>query len=374
MCQIFALIFPIRQDPSQPISPTNCPTVDLCCPVRDIGFLVSQILMFAVTALAGLWQSWSAFDNGHCDPGWLQPGQSCASLPSEPYAFLDFVFCNELTPWELAHLPLTPVEQQQQAKCGKALPIITLFTEIISSCPCQFLALADAWLATYFHGFDCFCGPVNGFFTNLGDLTNAITVSVVTLFRRINDLSYWQPFGVPSANSGPNQFNEHDTWTWEFFGPIADALCNTLVALTCFLDLLLPFCTVRVIIQVHGISHRVPIVIRRCPATGSSNRPLPGSLNLSSKLERWSKASLASSRWGPSVPIPGRHAPLDLLTTESLSTSWQTSLSASVLSPWMHSLQTRGSYVLYSILLRVRSQISAAVTMRIHSLESSLST
>jgi len=131
-----------------------------------------------------------------------------------------------------------------QAKCGKALPIILLFTEIISSCPCQFLALADAWLATYFHGFSCFCGPVNGFFTNFGDLTYAVTTSVVTLIRRINDISYWQPFGVPSPNSGPNQFNEHDTWTWEFFGPIADALCNTLVAATCFLDILLPFCTV----------------------------------------------------------------------------------------------------------------------------------
>lgn len=244
VCQIFALIFPIRQDPSQPISPTNCPTVDLCCPVRDVGFLVKDVLLFAVTALAGLWQSWSPADNGHCDPGWLQPGQSCSSLPQEPYAFLDFVFCNELTPWELANLPLTPVERQQQAKCGKALPIIALFTDIISTCPCQFLALADAWLATYFHGFDCFCGPTEGFFTNLGDLTNAITVSVVTLIRRINDLSYWQPFGVPSPNGGPNQFNEHDTWTWEFFGPIADSLCNTIVALTCFLDLLLPFCKV----------------------------------------------------------------------------------------------------------------------------------
>jgi len=200
--------------------------------------------MFAMTAISGLWQSWSAADNGHCDPGWLQPGQTCASLPSQPYAFTDFIFCNELTAWELAHLPLTPVEQQQQAKCGKALPIIALFTAIVSACPCEFLAIADAFMAMYFHGFDCFCGPVDGFFTNLGDLVNAITTSVVTLFRRINDLSYWQPFGVPSPNGGPNQFNEHSTWTWEFFGPIADALCNTLVASTCFLDILLPFCTV----------------------------------------------------------------------------------------------------------------------------------
>jgi hypothetical protein len=190
ICQIVSLIFPIRQDPAQPIGPNNCPTVDLCCPVRDTGYLVKDILMFTFTAIAGLWQSWSAADNGHCGPGWLQPGQSCSSLPTEPYAFLDFIFCNELTPWELANLPLTPVEQQQQAKCGKALPIIAQFTDIISSCPCQFLALADAWLATYFHGFDCFCGPVDGFFTNLGDLVNAVTTSVVTLIRRINDLRY----------------------------------------------------------------------------------------------------------------------------------------------------------------------------------------
>ena len=244
ICQVLALIFPIRQNPAQPIGPLNCPTVDLCCPIRDGGYLAADVIKFLITALSGLWQSWNAGDNGHCDPGWLQPGQSCDSLPSEPYAFLDFVFCNELTAWELANLPLTPVEQQQQAKCGKALPIIAQFTDIISACPCEFLALADAFLAMYFHGFDCFCGPIDGFFTNLGDLVNAIITSLVTLIRRSNDLTYWQPFGTPSPNGGPNQFNEHDTWTWEFFGPIADSLCNTLVASTCFLDILLPFCTV----------------------------------------------------------------------------------------------------------------------------------
>jgi hypothetical protein len=243
ICQIVALLFPIRQNPGAPISETNCPTVDLCCPIRDGGYLAKDILIFTITAIAGLWQSWDPAANGHCDPGWLQPGQSCSSLPQEPYAFLDFVFCNELTPWELAHLPLTPVEMQQQAKCGKALPIIALFVEIVSTCPCEFLALADAWLALYFHGWDCFCGPVDGFFTNFGQLVGAITTSIVTLVRRINDLSYWQPFGQPSPNGGPNQFNEHNTWTWEFFGPIFDTLCNTLVAGTCFLDILLPFCT-----------------------------------------------------------------------------------------------------------------------------------
>jgi len=281
ICQIFALIFPIRQDPSQPIGPNNCPTVDLCCPIRDLGYLAKGVIMFLVTAIAGLWQSWSAADNGHCDPGWLQPGQSCSSLPDQPYAFLDFVFCKELTPWELAHLPLTPVEQQQQAKCGKAIPIILTFTAIVSTCPCEFLALADSWLATYFHGFDCFCGPVEGFFTNLGDLVYAITNSVVTLVRRINDISYWQPFGMPSPNGGPNQFDEHSTWTWEFFGPIADSLCNTLVALTCFIDLFLPFC------KVGGLPFGpspvtdplllLLLLLLRSPATASSSHPSHGS-------------------------------------------------------------------------------------------------
>jgi hypothetical protein len=189
ICQIFALLFPIRQDPSAPISPTNCPTVDLCCPIRELGYLASSLLDSIITALAGLWQSWDAAANGHCNPGWLQPGQSCSSLPSEPYAFLDFVFCNELTPWELTHLPLTPMEQQQQAKCGKFLPIIAEVVEIVSSCPCEFLSLADSWLALYFQGFDCFCGPVDGFFTNLGDLVNGILTSLVTLIRRINDIT-----------------------------------------------------------------------------------------------------------------------------------------------------------------------------------------
>jgi len=189
ICQIFALLFPIRQNPALPVSPTNCPTVDLCCPIREGGYLAKDVIAFGITAIAGLWQSWDPAVNGHCDPGWLQPGQTCSQLPQEPYAFLDFVFCNEMTPWELANLPLSPVERQQQAKCGKALPIIAEFVAIISYCPCEFLSLADAWLALYFQGFDCFCGPVDGFFTNLGDLVAGITTSVVTLIRRINDIT-----------------------------------------------------------------------------------------------------------------------------------------------------------------------------------------
>ena len=55
-------------------------------------------------------------------------------------------------------------------------------------------------------------------------------------------IRYWQPFGQPSPNGGPNQFDETNTWTWNFLGPIIDPACNTLAALTCFLDILLPFC------------------------------------------------------------------------------------------------------------------------------------
>ncbi len=274
-----------------------------------------SILKFALTAIAGLWQSWNAADNGHCDPGWLQPGQQCSSLPSQPYAFLDFVFCHELTAWELAHLPLSPVEIQQQAKCGKALPIIELFTEIVSSCPCQFLALADSWLALYFHGFDCFCGPVEGFFTNFGDLTNALTTSLVTLIRRINDLSYWQPFGMPSPNSGPNQFDEHSTWTWQFFGPIVDSLCNTIVALTCFLDLLLPFCSEsRNRIVQASIAWFTEFIIKVIARACSSHSVSPHGCE---RLAPSSRASWASSPWAASAPTPAKSAPLGRRTMES---------------------------------------------------------
>ena len=235
ICQIVSLIMPIRDRPGEPISDTNCPIVDLCCPLRDVLFVLKDTIKFAIHGLATLWQSWNPANNDRCEPGMLQPGQSCASLGSQPYAFLDYTFCNELTPEEISMLPLSPNQLLEQQKCGKFLPIIDAFTVILSSCPCQFLSLADAWLATYFHGFDCFCGPVNGLMVNLGGVVNAVLKSVVTLIRRIKDVSYWQPYGAPSLSNQANQYDQTHTWTFGFFGPIIDALCNVFASVSCFL-------------------------------------------------------------------------------------------------------------------------------------------
>jgi hypothetical protein len=252
VCQLLALVVPIRQHPGLPISETNCPIVDLCCFIREVGFFLRDLNKFNFRGIASFWQSWAPQDNNRCDPGRLPAGVACSSLGNAPYAFLDYLFCKELTPWELANLPLTPFERIDAAKCGKFMPVLQMLVDIISACPCQLGNIVDAWLAQYFPGFDCFCGVDDGLITNSGDLLFAILNSVNNLVRRINDISYWQPFGRPGgstgsingqpAGPGPCLFDEHTTWTWEFFGPIIDSLCNTISASTCFLDIFLPFC------------------------------------------------------------------------------------------------------------------------------------
>lgn len=98
ICQILDLIMPIRMNPGAPISNDNCPFFDICCAIRGMGYVISDTLLFLFEMLASLWQSWAPADNNRCDPGVLPPGQFCSSLPNLPYAFLDFFFCNELTP------------------------------------------------------------------------------------------------------------------------------------------------------------------------------------------------------------------------------------------------------------------------------------
>jgi len=245
VCQLINLVIPIRANPGAPVSENNCPTVDLCCAINTLGYFLGDWTYFQVVAITGLWQSWDPADNGRCPPG------NCAGFGNLPYAFIDYLFCQELTEQQLAECtgpnatmtcPVDPSIVAQQPKCGKLFPIIDQFVDLISTCPCSFLALVDAWLSQTFTGFDCFCGPVGGVFTNLGDLVKALTLSITTLIRRANDINYWQPFGKPGPNNMSIQFSVENTWTFSFFGPIIDALCNTLAASTCFLDILLPFC------------------------------------------------------------------------------------------------------------------------------------
>lgn len=91
---------------------------------------------------------------------------------------------------------------------------------------------------------------------------------IIDLFPQLfpdqhNQCRYWQPFGQPSPFGGPNQFDETNTWTWNFLGPIIDPLCTTITATTCFLDILLPFCQqLRVRIVESSIRWPLEIVVK----------------------------------------------------------------------------------------------------------------
>ena len=95
----------------------------------------------------------------------------------------------------------------------------------------------DAFLATFFPGFRCFCGGgfPQGIFCSLGDFVNIVLIQVTTLIRRANDLTYWQPEGYPAPDQSL-------TWAVRFFSPMQQQLCSIIGASVCFFNTLVPFC------------------------------------------------------------------------------------------------------------------------------------
>lgn len=206
VCQILSTIIPIRPSPGLPVhDPDNCPIFDICCPIRGISFMAGEWTKFQLRVLVSTWQSWNPSDYGK------PPGAA------SPIAFLDFLFCNEDNP-------------QGEPGCGKLYPTINAFISVIVACPCQFGELADAWLTMVLpaHNFQCFCGPTDGFFTNVGGLIESITLAITTLIRRISQPSYWAfTQGGPSVNS------IQDSWAFRFAGPTINYICNLVTSVLC---------------------------------------------------------------------------------------------------------------------------------------------
>ena len=141
----------------------------------------ATVSIFVLQGLTTVWQRWDG---------------------AYPSAFMAFFFCNE-------NASVVP------PACGILQPAITQLTDIISLCICQVFQLFDAFLATFFPGFRCFCGGgfPQGIFCSLGDFVNIVLVQVTTLIRRSNDLTYWQPEGYPAPDQSL-------TWAVRFFSPM----------------------------------------------------------------------------------------------------------------------------------------------------------
>jgi len=204
ICQVVSTIFPIRPNPGAPTGPPdNCPIVDVCCPLRQLSFALGTSQVFMLQGLTTLWQRWDG---------------------AYPSAFFAWWFCNE----EASPIP---------EGCGIINPSINAITDVISLCVCQVFQLLDAFLANFFPGFRCFCGGgfPEGIFCSVGNLVYTILVQLITLLRRANDITYWQPEGYPAPDQSL-------TWAVRFFGPIQDELCDFVGANVCFVTTLVPFC------------------------------------------------------------------------------------------------------------------------------------
>lgn len=205
VCQLVSTIFPIRPNPGAPTGPpNNCPIVDVCCPVRQLSFFNNELNKFLLQGLITFWQRWDG---------------------AYPSAFFAFFFCDETA---------TPVP----AGCGLIQPAINALTDTISLCICQYFALLDAFLRNFFPGFNCFCGGGTypfGIFCTIGNLVFTVVTQVITLIRRANDISYWQPDGYPAPDLTL-------TWSYRFFQPVQGAFCDFVGANVCFINAIVPFC------------------------------------------------------------------------------------------------------------------------------------
>lgn len=228
VCQILSTIIPIRPSPGDPVSdPNNCPIFDICCPVRGISLFLGSWTKFQLRVLVSTWQSWDPVDYGR------PPGNAL------PIAFLDFLFCDEDNDQGVpagCGAPGFPCTRAPEPGCGKLRPTLELLILVLAGCPCQFGELADAWLTEVLpaHNFQCFCGRVDGFFTNIGGLIENITYAIVTLIRRIAQPSYWEfEQGGPSTNA------IIDSWAYRFLGPTINSICNLIVSGLCVFNSIL---------------------------------------------------------------------------------------------------------------------------------------
>lgn len=252
----------------------NCMYVDFCCPLVKSGFALREGGIFAVEAFASLWQSW--------DPGY-------------PEFFTAYIFCDETAddyglpggwgnfteggvPGDSSPLITPSNSSLGQFKCGKLQPVIQSLIGgegIVNRCLCEYFQLLDYLLSQFFalilgpmgvnQWGNCFCGGNNDPFNSGGfntvcsppgsetctseDLFNqanqsnsilgaisylleTIITAIVTLLRRLPDISYWSP----GSNSATTIDTIEETWIYQFLGPIGDAACLALGNLICFLN------------------------------------------------------------------------------------------------------------------------------------------
>lgn len=215
VCQLVSTIFPVRPDPGRPTAEDNCLIIDLCCVLRRAGFALNSLWKFAIRLLATLWQRWDG-------------------NPPLPTGFIAFWFCDEETA-----PPGSP--------CGEFNIIIENLVAIVDDCLCQIFSLIDAFFQNVWPSFSCFCGLNDGIFCGAAGVVKVIIVQVVELLRRLNDPTYWQvrTGGFNFATGGvavPYTFNE--TWAFRFFDPISKEFCKLASSLSCFIQILIPKCTV----------------------------------------------------------------------------------------------------------------------------------
>lgn len=217
VCQLVTTIFPVRPDPGQPTSNTNCPIVDMCCVLRRAGFAANSIMKFAIRLLATTWQRWSL-----------------GAFPL-PEAFIAFWFCDENT-------------APPDSPCAQVNPIIENITSLVSQCLCEIFSLVDAFFAQTFETFSCFCGQFDGIFCGIAGLVEIILKQFIELFRRLNDPTYWQPRRTVTNINISQTGNTYvatqlsETWSFRFFKPIFMEACKFAASLACFIQVLVPKC------------------------------------------------------------------------------------------------------------------------------------
>lgn len=222
LCTLLNSIIPIRSRPTEPLSDTNCPLIDLCCGLRHLSFGLRDLFKFSIRLLATSWQRW----------------ETLSGVPYPP-ALYAYWFCNEFA---------TPFP----AGCGRVNPFMQEFTAVLNSCFCQMFQLIDVLMSNSgFQGFRCFCGSEDAVFCSSGQIIYVLGMQLISLTRRFVDRNYWIPCAVGGAAGGGNlNFGEfyviECTWSYNFFRPFLQLTCSTTGSLSCFVNALYNVCPYQV--------------------------------------------------------------------------------------------------------------------------------
>lgn len=239
LCGVINAVFPFRQFPGEPVSGNNCPSLDLCCAINEVGFFIGDVLRFLLNLLVSFFQPWvNGIPTGVVEfwvcndlPNTLQTSCIYNTTTNAFECFQSTCTFDTITSTTLC----TAVELSPN--CGRLQPVFESLRRLLE-CPCVVLGFLDQLLSEALGSqWECFCGTGQtrpGIVVAIASFLTIILEKSVEFFRLFVTDVYWAPANWPCPG-GANTCSE-GSFALFLIGRIVDELCELIFSITCFLD------------------------------------------------------------------------------------------------------------------------------------------